>query len=281
MHKVFSKIRSVVAVVAGKGGVGKSSMTVNLAQALHAEGYAVGVLDADLYGPSLGHMMPLDAPLKKDLSSKTFFFPGECCGIKVFSLSHVRLNESSLSVRAPVVNELLLQCTRDILWGELDYLLVDFPPGTGDIQLTLLQNIPFAGAVLVTMPQEISVMDVKKAADMFHHVGIPILGVIENMTYFMETASQKKHYLFGQGGGEKIANLFGIPFLGEVPVDPSLCKSGDEGRNFLKDYKDCPAASIIRDIAAQIRSNLFILESMKGEYLRQFELIWEDKVSRC
>ncbi len=277
MYKVFSKIRFIIAVAAGKGGVGKSSMSVNLALALQDAGYTVGVLDADLYGPSLGQMMPLDVPLKKDLHSEVSFFPGEYQGVKVFSLSHVRSDEASLSVRAPVVNELLLQCIREISWGELDYLVVDFPPGTGDIQLTLLQNIPFSGAVLVTMPQEISVIDVKKAAKMFHHVGVPILGVIENMTYFKEPTSEVKHYLFGQGGGEKIAKLFGIPFLGEVPLDPDLCRAGDEGRNFMKECKDFFSASIIYDIASNIRSNLFTLEQSKGDYLRQFELVWEEK----
>ena len=267
----------MIAIVAGKGGVGKSSMAVNIAMALQGAGYAVGVLDADLYGPSLGHMMPLDTEIKKNIDSKTSFFPGEFQGVKVFSLSHVRSDDFSMSVRAPVVNELLLQCSKEILWGELDYLLVDFPPGTGDIQLTLLQNIPFSGAVLVTMPQEISVIDVKKAAMMFHPMGIPILGVIENMTYFIEASSQKKHYLFGQGGGEKIAKLFGIPFLGEVPIDPDLCKAGDEGKNFLRECKESPTVSIICEIAAKIRSNLFTLESLKGEYLKQFELTWEDR----
>ena len=277
MYKNFSKIRFLIAVVAGKGGVGKSSMAVNIAMALQEAGYAVGVLDADLYGPSLGHMMPLDTLLKKSIDSETSFFPGEFQGVKVFSLSHVRSEDSSLSVRAPVVNELLLQCSKEILWGELDYLLVDFPPGTGDIQLTLLQNIPFSGAILVTMPQEISVIDVKKAAEMFHPMGIPILGVIENMTYFIDLAFQKKHYIFGQGGGKKIAKLFGIPFLGEVPIDPDLCRAGDEGENFLRECKGSPTVSIIYEIADKIRANLFALESLKGEYLKQFELVWEER----
>lgn len=281
MYKTFSKIRFIIAIAAGKGGVGKSSTTVNLALALQEAGYAVGVLDADLYGPSLGRMMPLDVELKKKPQDGACFFPGEFQGIKVFSLSHIRPTESSMSVRAPVINEILLQCSRDIIWGELDYLLVDFPPGTGDIQLTLLQNIPFCGAVLVTTPQEMSVMDVKKAANMFHVVGIPILGVIENMTYFIEPSSFKKYYLFGQGGGGRIADLFGVPFLGEIPIEPALCRACDEGVNFLKEYGELSTVSIIHDIAKKIRSNLFALESLQGEYLRQFELIWEDKAGGC
>jgi ATP-binding protein involved in chromosome partitioning len=277
MYKKFSKVRSIVAVAAGKGGVGKSSMTVNLALALQKAGYAVGILDADLYGPSLGKMMPLDSCLKKYIEGESSFFPGECRGIKVFSLSHVRSDELSLSVRAPVVNELILQSVRDVLWGELDYLLVDFPPGTGDIQLTLLQNIPFSGAVLITMPQEVSVMDVKKAAKMFHPMGIPILGVLENMTYFVSPSSQEKHYLFGQGGGEGIAKLLGIPFLGEIPVEPALCRAGDEGRDFLEECKDFPAAIVLREVADKLRSTLFSLEALKGKYLEQFELVWEER----
>ncbi len=276
MHKLFSKVRFIFAVAAGKGGVGKSSMTVNLAFALKQSGYSVGVLDADLYGPSLGHMMPLDVPLRKDSDSETSFLPGECQGVKVFSLSHVRSNEHSMSVRAPVVNGLILQSIKEIIWGELDYLLIDFPPGTGDIQLTLLQNIPFSGAILVTMPGKISVIDVKKAAKMFEQIGVPILGVIENMTYFIEPSSSEKHYLFGQGGGQEIAKLFGIPFLGEVPVDPDLCRSGDEGRNFIHESKDSFTASVICKIASEIKETLFSLESLQGKFLKQFELVWEN-----
>lgn len=276
MHKLFSKVRFVFAVAAGKGGVGKSSIAVNLAFALQQAGYSVGILDADLYGPSLGCMMPLDTPLRKNPDHETSFFPGECQGIKVFSLSHVRSEEHSMIARAPVINELILQSVKEIIWGELDYLLVDFPPGTGDIQLTLLQNISFSGAVIVTMPGKISVIDVKKAVKMFEQIGVPILGVIENMTYFLDPSSSKKHYLFGQGGGQEIAKVFGSPFLGEVPVDPDLCRSGDEGKNFIHENKDSFTASVICKIASEIKENLFVLESLQGEFLKQFELVWEN-----
>lgn len=277
MHKHFSNVRFIFAVAAGKGGVGKSSMAVNLAFALQKDGYSVGVLDADLYGPSLGHMMPLDVPLRKDYDNEASFFPGECQGVKVFSLSHVRSSEHPMSVRAPVVNGLILQGVKEIIWGELDYLLVDFPPGTGDIQLTLLQNIPFSGAVIVTMPGKISVIDVKKAAKMFDQVGVPILGVIENMTYFVEPSSLKKHYLFGEGGGLEVAKVFGVPLLGEVPVDSDLSRAGNEGKNFIHERKDSFTASVICKIASEIKESLFALESLQGSFLKQFELIWENR----
>jgi len=275
MNKKKSFIRFVIAVAAGKGGVGKSSLAVNMATAAKEGGYEVGLLDADLYGPSVGRMMPLDVPLRKEEGGDGFF-PGVSRGIKVFSISHVRPEEESMSVRAPVINGLIMQCIQDIVWGELDFLFVDFPPGTGDIQLTLMQNISFGGALLVTTPQEISVADVKKAADMFHQMNVPILGVVQNMAYFAHTGTDKKHYLFGKGGGERVAEFFGIPFLGDISLDPALCASADLGEDFLETHKDSVCGQEIRETWKKLQTNIFAMESFRGRCAKQFELVWKE-----
>ncbi len=263
MSKVFSAVRAVIAVAAGKGGVGKSSVTTGLARALREQGYSVGVLDADLYGPSIGRMMPLDKFPVKENDGASAFFPGESSGVKVFSVAHVRSDDASLVARAPVVNELILQCVKDIIWGELDFLLVDFPPGTGDIQLTLLQSIPFAGVVIVTAPSDISVLDVQKTVRMFQAMNVFIAGVIENMSYLPISGMEKSLYPLGKGGGDKLCAMFDIPMIAKVPIDSGLCLSCDRGEDFLLHYKDSIAALAIRDAAARIRSTIFARECLR------------------
>lgn len=269
-HRKKSKIRYIVAVAAGKGGVGKSSMSVALANVLHAMGYSVGVLDADIYGPSLGRMMPLDEPIKQ---VEGVLLPGEYKGVKVFSLAY--LQEEGFIARAPVANGLIQQCIDSIFWGDLDYLLVDFPPGTGDIQLTLVQGFVFAGAVLVTTPQEISLIDVKKAAHMFNQMGVPILGFIENMAYFEDPISQNKQYVFGQGGGEKLSAYFGAPLLGAIPLEADLSRCADLGLNIVEECAQKEFLKEFYQIAEKIRDILFFFE--EENYLREFELVWEDR----
>jgi ATP-binding protein involved in chromosome partitioning len=270
--KDFSTVRHVIAVAAGKGGVGKSSVSMGVALALEEEGYTVGVLDADIYGPSMGIMMPLDKPVTKDENG---FLPGESSGVKVFSLAYLRKDEAMI-VRAPVANGLILQCARDVSWGELDYLIVDFPPGTGDIQLTLMQEMVFSGAVLVTTPGEVALADVKKAAEMFHHMGVPLVGVVENMAYFEEPVSSKRHYVFGKEGGKRLSSLLGAPFLGEIPIDKDLSTSADCGWNILEVYPNSSAALKIKEVTGRIKDTLFDLEREEGEYLKSFELVWEN-----
>lgn len=272
--KNISNIRYVIAVAAGKGGVGKSSVSVGLALSLKQAGFEVGVLDADIYGPSIAKMMPLEEGIVRDDVS---FYPGSFQGVKTFSLAYLKPEGEAMIVRAPVANGLILQCIRDVSWGALDYLIVDFPPGTGDIQLTLMQEVSFSGAILVTTPQEISLIDVQKAAQMFHSMGVPILGIVENMAYFEEPSSQAKHYLFGKGGGGKLSKLFGAPLLGEIPIDPNLCLCGDLGLSVIKKFPGTISVKKFQEIALLAGDILFELESLDGKYLKNFELVWEEK----
>ena len=274
IQKNLGAVRYIVAVAAGKGGVGKSSLAVNLGLSLQKAGYQVGIFDADIYGPSLGMMMPLEKPLSV---SEDKILPGLFQGVEVVSLSH--LKTEAMMVRAPVANGLILECGKKIAWGELDYLIVDFPPGTGDIQLTLMQTLPFSGAVLVTTPQEISLLDVGKAAHMFHHMGVPIVGVVENMSYFIDPAGIK-HRFFGEGGGKKIAERFGFPFLGEVPVDPEVSRCGDLGIALPFACEKSPAGAAFEEIAKKVAKILYTLEEAEKACLsKQFEYTWKEMES--
>jgi ATP-binding protein involved in chromosome partitioning len=272
VEKNLKAVRYIVAVAAGKGGVGKSSLAVNLALSLQKEGYQVGIFDADVYGPSLGMMMPPEKPLS---ISEDKILPGLFQGVQVVSLSHLKPYSQALMVRAPVANGLILEFVKKIAWGELDYLIVDFPPGTGDIQLTLMQTLPFSGALLVTTPQEISLLDVGKAAHMFHHMGVPIVGVVENMSYFIDP-SGVKHRFFGEGGGKKISDSFGSPFLGEVPIDPEVSRCGDLGIALPFACDKSPAYFAFKEIAKGVRDVLYTLEEAEKVCLKQFEYTWKE-----
>ncbi len=272
VQKNLKGVRYIVGVAAGKGGVGKSSVTVNLALTLQRSGYQVGVFDADVYGPSLGMMMPLETPL---VVGQEKIVPGTFQGVQVVSLSHLRPSSQAMMVRAPVANGLILECIKQVSWAELDYLIVDFPPGTGDIQLTLMQTLPFSGAVLVTTPQEISLLDVQKAAHMFHHMGVPIIGVVENMSYFVDAAGGK-YTPFGEGGGKKIADTFGIPFLGQVPIDSEVSRCGDLGIPLPFAFPEKEVSKIFHQVAFSLRDILYTLEETEKECLKQFEYTWKE-----
>lgn len=231
IHPSMQRPRQVIAIAAGKGGVGKSTITVNLARALQSEGYAVGILDADLYGPSLRRMLP-ESRLPSQHNGR--FLPAESDGIRLLSMAYFRKENEATAVRAPIANSLIQQFLTQVDWGSLDFLLIDFPPGTGDIQLTLCQRAQLTGAVMVTTPQEVALMDVRKAMDLFSQVRVPILGVVENMSYFLNSENGQAYYLFGKGGGDRLAGEAGVPMLGHVPIVPSISRSGDEGESLFK-----------------------------------------------
>ncbi len=271
----LASIKSIIAIAAGKGGVGKSSVTVNLALALKAQGYAVGIMDTDIYGPSVRKMLPEDRlPSQKG----EIIQPALCAGIKMISMAYFRKEHEATAVRAPIANGLISHFIKNVAWGELDFLLIDFPPGTGDIQLTLGQKANLTGAIMVTTPQEVALLDVKKAMYLFDQVKVPVLGIIENMSYYIAPNTEDPVYLFGKGGGERLAQETGYPFLGQIPVDPLLCSCGDKGDSLFAldpEGKLGITRSFIQ-LADQVISHADALKSQMDSTLAHVELIWKE-----
>jgi ATP-binding protein involved in chromosome partitioning len=249
-------IRNIVAVGAGKGGVGKSTTSVNLAVALSQKGARVGLMDADLYGPNIPQMLGLSG--QPQVSEDRKMIPPEAHGIKVISMGMLVSPDQPVIWRGPMLHGAVQQFMRDVLWGELDYLIVDLPPGTGDIALSLSQSVPLAGAVVVTTPQGVSVADVRKAVGMFKQLNIPILGVIENMSYFLCEHCNERTEIFGHGGGQRMSDDLAIPFLGEIPIDTRVRTGGDEGRPIVSVFPDAPAAQAFADVAGKVAAQISI-----------------------
>jgi ATP-binding protein involved in chromosome partitioning len=248
------RIRNVIAVGSGKGGVGKSTTSVNLALALAAEGAKVGVLDADVYGPSVPAMLGLSGrPESHDNKS---IEPMRAFGVEAMSIGFLVDLDTPMIWRGPMATSALMQLFTDTLWGDLDYLLIDLPPGTGDIQLTLAQKIPVAGAVIVTTPQDIATLDARKALKMFEKVEVPVLGIVENMA--VHTCSNCGHieHLFGQGGGERMAAQYGVPLLGSLPLDITIREQGDAGQPVVVAAPDSPVAQAYRQTARVMAATL-------------------------
>lgn len=228
-EEVIPFVKNTIAVASGKGGVGKSTVAVNLAAALVLQGAKVGLIDADIYGPSIPLMLGVSKrPDLKQVNGKNKLVPVEKYNIKLMSIGFLLEEDTAVVWRGPMASSAIRQFLTDTLWGELDYLLFDMPPGTGDIQLTLSQTIPLTGAVIVTTPQEIALADAKKGHIMFEKVNVPTLGVIENMSYYVKDNGEKE-YIFGKGGGEKMCNESGIKLLGEIPINTKIREKGDEG----------------------------------------------------
>lgn len=271
----LASVQAVVAIAAGKGGVGKSSVTVNLALTLQAQGYQVGIMDTDIYGPSIRKMLPEDRlPTQKG----TLIQPALCCGIKMISMAYFRKEREAAAVRAPIANSLIAHFIQNIQWGALDFLLVDFPPGTGDVQLTLSQKAHLTGALMVTTPQEVALLDVRKAISLFEQVKVPIMGIIENMSYYQAHDQAEPVYLFGRGGGERLALEAGAPFFGQIPLDPILCSCGDEGRSLLALDPESkrPVTRAFQQLAKQLVQHAAALKVEKEQGLGSFELIWKE-----
>jgi ATP-binding protein involved in chromosome partitioning len=225
--RAIAGVRRVIAVASGKGGVGKSTVSVNLAMALHNQGYKVGILDADIYGPSIPMMLGVQDDPKVNESNK--IVPPEKFGLKVMSFGFFAPEESAVIWRGPMVMKALQQFFYDVDWGELDFLVIDLPPGTGDAQLTLVQSLPIAGAVIVTTPQNVALLDAVKGIVMFQKTSVPILGVVENMASFHCPACGVESDIFGHGGAQKVSGKFEVPILGHVPLMGELRQAGDAG----------------------------------------------------
>jgi ATP-binding protein involved in chromosome partitioning len=245
--KLMPSVKNIIAVASGKGGVGKSTTAVNLALALAAEGAQVGVLDADIYGPSQPTMLGIAGrPQSKD--GKTLE-PLEAHGVQAMSIGFLIDTETPMVWRGPMVTQALEQLLRDTNWRELDYLIIDLPPGTGDIQLTLAQKVPVTGAVIVTTPQDIALLDARKGLKMFEKVGVPIVGIVENMAVHICSNCGHAEHIFGQGGGEQMCKDYNVPFLGSLPLDIKIREQADSGRPSVVAEPDGKVAEIYRAIA--------------------------------
>ena len=243
-------IGDIVAVSSTKGGVGKSTVAVNLACALTALGRRVGMLDADIYGPSLPTMLGLSG--RPQVAEQTKVFPLERYGLRVMSMGFFLDDTSPVIWRGPLVTGLLRQFLKDVQWGELDVLVVDLPPGTGDAQLTLVQQVPLSGGLVVTTPQAVSVIDVERGIAMFNQVNTPVLGLVENMSVYICPHCGTRDELFGSGGAARLERRFGVPVLGQIPIDPAVRVSGDAGTPIVIDQPEHPVSRIYRSIAERV-----------------------------
>jgi len=257
---LIPEVRHTVAVSSGKGGVGKSTVAVNLAMALSQTGGAVGIIDSDVYGP--------DVPLMLGARGRPGMFenriiPVEAHGLKMMSIGLLVNEREPLVWRGPMIHSFIQQMLKDVMWGALDYLVFDMPPGTGDAQLSLSQVIPLDGVVMVTTPQDVALLDVRKAIGMFQKLNVPILGVVENMSYFAAPDTGKRYHIFGEGGGKRIADEYGVPLLAELPLDPETRIGGDEGSPITVRRPGMPQAKAFRDLALAVRTRLDELVALK------------------
>ena len=239
-------VKQVIAVASGKGGVGKSTVAANLAMTLRMSGKTVGLMDADIYGPSIPIMFGLGL-----VNPQTTPFPLEKFGIKLMSMGFMVDPNQAVIWRGPKVAQAVQSFLSQINWGTLDYLIIDLPPGTGDAQLTLSQSAPLTGAVVVTTPGEVSLIDARKGVKMFREVRVPVLGIVENMSYFVD-ATGNKTAIFGVGGGMKLALESNVPFLGDLPIDPKVAECGDSGEPVVRKYPDSAIAAAYRTLALSV-----------------------------
>lgn len=244
-------ISHIVAVASGKGGVGKSTTAVNIALGLAAQGLRIGILDADIYGPSMPKLLGIAEKPKVAPGSK-MLAPLQRYGISAMSMGFLVDESTPMIWRGPMVMGALVQMLREVAWGELDCLVVDMPPGTGDVQLTLAQQTPLSGAIIVSTPQDLALIDARKGLNMFNRVNVPVLGIVENMSYFICTNCRARHEIFGHGGARAEAEKLGIPFLGEIPLDALLRDRSDRGEPVTACEPDSPLADTYRQIAARI-----------------------------
>ncbi|TPM29073.1 Mrp/NBP35 family ATP-binding protein [Mesorhizobium sp. B2-2-2] len=243
-------IEAIIAVASGKGGVGKSTTAVNLALGLAANGLKVGVLDADIYGPSMPRLLNIRG--RPQTVDGKILKPMQNYGLKVMSMGFLVDEETPMIWRGPMVMSALTQMLREVEWGPLDVLVVDMPPGTGDAQLTMAQQVPLAGAVIVSTPQDLALIDARKGLNMFRKVDVPLLGIVENMSYFLAPDTGKRYDIFGHGGARREAERLGVTFLGEVPLEMGIRESSDEGAPVVASKPDSAEARIYRDIASKV-----------------------------
>ena len=252
---VAMNMRAAIAVGSGKGGVGKTTVAVNLAVALAEAGAQVGLLDADIYGPNVPRMMGVYRvpPMTEDGKLR----PAEAYGVKIMSIGFLVPPDQPLIWRGPMLHSAIRQFLQDVAWGSLDYLIIDLPPGTGDAALSVAQLLPLTGAVVVTLPQKVSLDDARRSAEMFRKLNVPVLGIIENMSY-LELPDGTRMDVFGSGGGEALARELGVAFLGKIPMDPEVRKGGDAGKPVVIAQPDAPVAQALREVAQRVAARISV-----------------------
>jgi len=261
-ESILPGVKNTIAVASGKGGVGKSTVAVNLAVALAKDGARVGLIDADIYGPSIPLMLGVkEKPNVIQDNGKVRLIPLDAFGLKMISIGLLIDDDAPIIWRGPMASGAIKQFMADVAWGELDYLVFDMPPGTGDIQLTLVQTIPLTGAVIVTTPQEVSLIDARKALKMFERVNVPVLGLIENMSYFIAPDTKNRYDIFGTGGGERISKELNIPFLGGIPINTQIREGGDKGIPIVFDIPESNEAEIIMSISSSLTEQVNVRNS--------------------
>jgi ATP-binding protein involved in chromosome partitioning len=255
-------VKNLVAVASGKGGVGKTTVAVNLAIALKKLGSTVGLLDADVYGPNVPVMLGTNEQ-PRAMDEKTII-PVEAYGVKMISMGLLNPGDKPLVWRGPMLHSVMQQFLRSVQWGELDYLVIDLPPGTGDVQLSLIQSVSVTGAVVVTTPSIVALADVRKAIEMFRQVHVEILGVVENMSYFNCPHCDGRIDVFGHGEGQHMAKTFGVPFLGEIEIDPQIRIGGDTGKPVASLGEDAPGGKSVYTVARNVAARLDVVNSSAG-----------------
>ncbi len=263
-ERPLKEVKNIIAVASGKGGVGKSTFAVNLAVSLAKSGAKVGLLDADLYGPSIPTMFGMQN-VKPEMLDKNIV-PLEKYGVKLMSIGFLVESDTALIWRGPMASSAIKQFISEVDWNELDYLIFDLPPGTGDIQITIALTIPLSGAVIVTTPQDVALADVSKAVSMFRKVKVPILGLVENMSYY-ELPDGTKDFIFGHHGGEIFAKTQGIPFLGEIPIDRAVREGGDKGTPYVLGYPDSATSKAINRASMEVARMVSITNATPAEEL--------------
>ncbi len=257
----LSNVKNVIAVASGKGGVGKSTTAANLALALAREGAKVGILDADIYGPSQGIMFGIPAGTRPQVKEQKWFVPITAHGVEVMSMAFLTDDNTPMVWRGPMVSGALLQLVTQTAWGDLDYLVVDMPPGTGDIQLTLAQKVPVAGAVIVTTPQDLALLDARKGVEMFRKVNIPVLGVVENMAVHICSNCGHAEHLFGEGGGEKLATQYDVELLASLPLAMGIREQADGGKPTVAAEPDGQIAMVYQELARHVGARIVLQEA--------------------
>ena len=261
--KLLAGVKNIIAVASGKGGVGKSTVAVNLAMVLAETGASVGLLDADIYGPSLPLMIGICERPTADPRTG-LLTPLEKHGLRLMSMGFISDAKTAVIWRGPMVHKMITTFMGQVDWGTLDYLVMDLPPGTGDAQLTITQTAPLTGAVIVTTPQDVSLIDARKGLLMFQQVNVPVLGIVENMSYFVCDECNKRHEIFRHGGGRRASEELGVPFLGEVPLDPRVTLGGDQGAPVVTSAPDSPASQALREVARKLIAQLEATASQRA-----------------